>query len=114
MIDSVRPHDRALATNRLAILGRDFQAHIINYSPNGCLLETSSPLDVGTVGTLRFVIDGRECAGDVQVVRCQAIEGAGSQYQVGAKFLWTSASGEDSLRNALSLLVDGQPIRMVG
>jgi hypothetical protein len=114
MIDSVRPHGRALATNRLAILGRDFQAHIINYSSNGCLLETSSPLDVGTVGTLRFVIDGREFADDVQVVRCQPIEGAGSQYQVGAKFLWTSASGGDSLRSALGLLVGAQSITMVG
>jgi hypothetical protein len=114
MIDSVRSHDAALAANRLAVLGRDFQAHIINYSPNGCLLETNAPLDVGTVGTLRFVIEGRELIDDVQVVRCQVIEGAGSQYQVGAKFLWTMTSGRDSLRSALSLLMDGQPIKMVG
>ena len=114
MIDSVRTHDGTLATNRLAVLGRDVQAYIVNYSPNGCLIETNSPLDVGTVGRLRFVIDGREFADDVQVVRCQAIEGAGAQYQVGAKFLWTMAGGDDSLRRALGLLVEGQPIRMVG
>lgn len=113
MIDSARTQDVALAADRLAVLGRDFQAHIVNYSPNGCLLETNSPLDVGTVGTLRFVIDGREFADDVQVVRCQAIEGAGSQYQVGAKFLWTMSSGGDSLRRALSLLTVGHPIRLV-
>jgi hypothetical protein len=113
MIESARAQDVALAADRLAVLGRDFQAHIVNYSPNGCLLETNSPLDVGTVGTLRFVIDGREFADDVQVVRCQAIEGAGSQYQVGAKFLWTMASGSDSLRRALGVLSVGSPIRLV-
>ncbi len=113
MIDSARTHRAALAAERLAVLGRDFQAHIVNYSPNGCLLETNSPLDVGTVGTLRFVIDGREFADDVQVVRCQAIEGAGAQYQVGTKFLWTMASGADSLRRALSSLTVGTPIRLV-
>jgi hypothetical protein len=114
MIETARSHELALAANRLAVLGRDFQAHIINYSPNGCLLETNAPLEVGTVGTLRFIIDGRPFADDVQVVRCQAIEGAGSQYQVGAKFLWTMTGGVDSLRSALSLMMDGHPIKMVG
>ena len=52
---------------------------------------------------------------DVQVVRCQPIEGAGSLYQVGARFLWTMASGKGALRLALAespmeagLVVEGQ------
>lgn len=113
MIDSQRPHQMAEAVDQLAVLARDFQAHIVNYSPNGCLLQTSSPIDVGTVGRLRFVIGGREFADDIQVVRCQPIEGAGSLYQVGAKFLWTMGGG-DSLRRALSLLVGNQPVRLAG
>jgi hypothetical protein len=103
----------ASATDRLAVLARDFQARILNCSPTGCLLETSAPLEVGTVGTLRFVIDGRECADHVQVVRCQLIEGAGPLYQVGAKFLWTTAASSDSLRRALSRQISTQTIRLV-
>ena len=90
------------ASDRLTVVARDFHARILNYSPSGCLLETNSPLEVGTVGTVRFVIDGREFADHVQVVRCQAIEGAGSLFQVGARFLWTMASGQGSLRVALT------------
>ena len=112
MMESLRTNDSA-AADRMVLLGRDFQAHIVNFSPNGCLLQTNLPLDVGTVGTLRFFLDGREFLDSVQVVRCQAIEGAGSQYQVGAKFLWTMAHGKESLRRALALLVGVKPIRLV-
>jgi hypothetical protein len=88
-------------TERMGILARDFRARILNYSATGCLLETNSRLEIGTVGTLRLVVDGREVLGDVQVVRCQPIEGAGSLFQVGAKFLWTAAHGPASLPLAL-------------
>ena len=113
MLESPRVPDVIEATDSLALLSRDFQARIVNYSPNGCLLHTSSPLEVGTVGRLRFMIDGSEFADDVQVVRCQPIEGAGSLYQVGAKFLWTVGHGAGSLRRALSRLVSKWPIRLV-
>jgi hypothetical protein len=89
-----------VATDRLGLLSRDFHARIVNCSPTGCLLETSSPLEVGTIGTLRFIIDGRELADDVQVVRCQPIQGAGPVFQVGVRFLWTTAPQRDSLRLA--------------
>ena len=114
MIESQPSRVEVVPEDGLVVLARDFQAQIINYSPNGCLLQTSSPIDIGTVGTLRFVIDGREFADDVQIVRCQSIEGAGSLYQVGARFLWTVAAGGNSLRRALSRLVGGPPIRLVG
>jgi hypothetical protein len=87
-----------LPPGQLAVLARDFQARIINCSPSGCLLETNMRLEVGTIGTLRFVIDGRELADDVQIVRCQPIEGAGSLYQVGARFVLTSSSPKGTLR----------------
>jgi hypothetical protein len=51
---------------------------------------------------LRIVVDGRELVDDVQVVRCQAIEGAGSLFQVGVRFLWTIAPGKGSLRLAFT------------
>ena len=95
------PDAVAAVSERIGLLARDFTARVLNYSPTGCLLETSSPVEVGTVGTLCFIIDGRELTDDVQVVRCQPIHGAGSLFQVGAKFLWTSSTGSQSLRYAL-------------
>ena len=88
-------------TGRLGLLAREFEARMVNYSASGCLLETNTRIEVGTVGTLRLVIDGRELTEDVQVVRCQPIEGAGSLFQVGARFLWPMAPGRNSLRLAL-------------
>ena len=90
------------STGDLAVLARDFQARIVNCSPSGCLLETNTRLEVGTIGRLRFVIDGRELADDIQIVRCQPIEGAGSLYQVGARFLLTEPSRRGTLRVALA------------
>ena len=83
----------AAATGQLGVLARDFQARLVNCSPSGCLLETTARLEVGTIGTLRVSIDGRELADDVQVVRCQPIEGA-SLFQVGARFLLTAGTGD--------------------
>ena len=98
MIESTAP---VAPTVRPAALARDFQARILNCSPSGCLLETNVRIEVGTVGTIHFVIDGRELTDEIQVVRCQAIEGAGALYQIGARFLWTVAPGRGTLRQAL-------------
>src|SRR5215510_16503244 len=87
---------------RIGVLAHDFQTRILNCSPTGCLLETSSPIEVGTVGTLRLLIDGRELTDHVEVVRCQGIEGAGPLFQIGVRFLWTIAPDADSLRYAFS------------
>jgi hypothetical protein len=87
---------------RVAVLTRDFQARIVNCSPSGCLLETNARLEVGTIGTLCITIDGRELADDIQVVRCQPIEGAGSLYQVGARFVLTASLEKGLLRRAFA------------
>ena len=99
MIES--PQSQVPAAGRLAVLARDFQARILNYSGSGCLLETNVRIDVGTIGTVRLVLDGTEHVDDVQVTRCQAIEGAGSLYQVGVRFLWTIAPVKGTIRQAL-------------
>ena len=90
----------SLAPQGFAVLARDFQARIINCSASGCLLETNSRLEVGTIGTLCFTIQGQELVEDIQVVRCQPIEGAGSVYQVGARFVLTASAGKATLRRA--------------
>ena len=106
------PETSPLASGQLGALTRDFQARMLNCSTSGCLLETNMRLEVGTVGTLRFMIDGREVADDVQIVRCQPIEGAGSLYQVGARFLWTMVPGKDTLRLALGATSNGHEVRV--
>jgi hypothetical protein len=102
VIGTQEPLAPQTTSTRLGVLARDFEARILNYSATGCLLETNARLEVGTVGSLRFVIEGRELIDDVQVVRCQPIEGAGSLYQVGARFLLTMSSGRGALRLALA------------
>jgi hypothetical protein len=88
-------------TEPVGLLTREFRARLLNFSPSGCLVETNVRMEVGTIGSLQFVIDGKEFADDVQVVRCQQIEGAGSLYQVGVRFLWTAAASKGTLRRAL-------------
>lgn len=110
----IRDAQVSAGVDTLGVLARDFQARIVNYSPTGCLIETSSRLEVGTVGTLRFVIDGCELADDVQIVRCQAIEGAGSLFQVGVRFLWTVVPERNSLRTALTTSSLDRKARLAG
>jgi hypothetical protein len=91
----------AAGAARLGVLTRDFQVRILNYSPSGCLVEVNARIESGTIGSLRFVIDGSEFIDDVQVIRCHAIEGAAWRYRVGVRFLWTVAPGKGTLRGAL-------------
>jgi hypothetical protein len=88
-------------TERLGIMTREFQVRIVNFSASGCLIETNTRIDIGTVASLAIVIDGKERADSIRVVRCQAIAGAGSVYHVGAQFLWTAPPDSRTLRGAV-------------
>lgn len=95
-------HSReAKPMEHLGVLTRSGQMRILNCSVTGCLLETSLRLDVGTIASIRVLINGREFVDDVKIVRCQAIAGAGSTYHIGAQFLWTQPPDQRSLRSAL-------------
>jgi len=100
---SEKPQESILPTGDvLGVLTRELHVRIINCSYSGCLVETDARVEVGTVGSLRLVFDGNEFFDDVQVMRCQPIQGAGSVYQVGAQFLWTVPPGDRSLRRAVT------------
>jgi hypothetical protein len=86
---------------RLGVLTRVCHMRVLNCSVSGCLLETNRRFDVGSIASIRVVIDGRELVDDVQIVRCQAIAGAGAVYHIGAEFLWTSPPGVRSIRATL-------------
>jgi hypothetical protein len=90
-----------LPAERLGVLTRSCQMRLLNCSVSGCLLETTSRLEVGAIASIRVFIKGREFIDDVQIVRCQPIAGAGSLYHIGAQFLWTHPPDERSLRAAL-------------
>jgi hypothetical protein len=85
----------------LGVLGRELAVRVLNCSPSGCLIETSSPLDVGTVASLTVDLMGSEFVDEVRVVRCQQIAGAGSIFHVGAQFLWTATPSTHSLRQII-------------
>jgi hypothetical protein len=106
---SEKIHDAVLKTeDQLGVLSKEFQLHLLNCSSSGCLVEMRSPIEVGTIGTLRLVVDGDQFSEDVQIVRCQQIEGAGSVYHVGAKFLWTASPDTGSLRRAMGSRLTGR------
>jgi hypothetical protein len=87
--------------NALAVLTRDVQVRVVNCSLSGCLLETPTRMEPGQTASLRMVIDGVEFTDDVQVVRCQLIEGAGTLYHVGVRFLWTTHPNRGALRQGV-------------
>jgi hypothetical protein len=83
---------------RLGVATRDLSVRLLNCSPSGCLLETDGRLESGATGVLRLTIGGDEFSDDVEVVRCQAIQGAGALYQIGVRFLWNAPLNRRALR----------------
>jgi hypothetical protein len=101
VIASSRYGASATGQNALGVLGKELSVRVLNCSPSGCLIETHTRLDVGTVASLRMTLQGEEFVDDVQVVRCQPIEGAGPVFHVGAQFLWTGTPSPRSLRQVM-------------
>jgi len=85
-----------------AILNRELHARVIDVSASGCLVETRRPLEVGTIGRLRVSLSGEECEDDVEVMRCDAIEGPVASYHVGVRLLWTTPRQPGSIRLAVA------------
>jgi hypothetical protein len=85
-----------------AFLTRELHARVIDVSASGCLVETTRPLEVGTVGHLRVILCGEECVDDIEVTRCEAIEGLVTSYRVGARLLWTTPRRPGSIRHAVA------------
>ena len=84
------------------VLTRQLRARAINVSRSGCLIECDQKLDVGTTGSLRLLIGSQEYMEDVEVVRCQPIQGS-SVCHVGVRFLKSTARHERSIRYAVML-----------
>ncbi len=85
-----------------AVLMRDLTMRVVDISAAGCLIESRRRLDVGTVGRLRLQFGSQECADDVEVVRCEAVEGRRTFFRVGMRFLWTTPRDVGSIRHAVT------------
>jgi len=84
------------------VLTRQLRARVINVSGSGCLIECDQRLDVGTVASLRLEIGTHQYLEDVEVVRCQPIQGS-SVCHVGVRFLKSTARHKRSIRYAIAL-----------
>ena len=86
-----------------ATLMRDLVMRVVDISASGCLIESRRRLELGTVGRLRLKFGNDECADDVEVVRCETVEGERSLFHVGVRFLWTTPRDVGSIRHAVTL-----------
>jgi hypothetical protein len=91
-----------------AVLTRDLVMRVLEISASGCLIECRRRLDVGTVGRLRLTLGTDEAADDIEVVRCDAVEGARSTFHIGVRFLWTTPRGAGSIRDAVTRYGEAQ------
>ena len=78
---------------------------VVDVSRCGGLIETTRPLDPGTIGTLQLVVDGRSYVEDFRVARCTALSGRGSTFRIGIEFLRTRRVTDLSLRHAVTQLI---------
>ncbi len=102
-----RPTDLAdllAADDAIGVLTRETRVRLVNISASGCLLETALRLEPGTVGQLKVMVEGDTFADAVRVSRVQQVHGAGTEWHLGAEFLWTTHPGSRSLRRMVSRL----------
>jgi PilZ domain len=95
-------------SDHAAVLMRDVVGRILDISASGCLIESRRRLEVGTVGRLQLRFGTEECTDDIEVVRCNAIEGAPFGYHVAVRFLWTTPRDVGSIRHAVTRHAENQ------
>ena len=91
----------------LATLTSHLRVRVLNCSADGCLLEATAAVTIGTVGKLRVSMGGREFEDVIQVVRCAQLQGPASVHYVGAKFLSTTPPYAGTLRYTMRCDVGG-------
>lgn len=80
------------------VLEHEVEVRLLNVSGSGCLVESSRPLPIGSAAVLSVDSEFGVLLDEVQVVRCEAMQGAGSRYTVGLRFLWVSMPEAQTLR----------------
>lgn len=82
------------------VLMREVRVRVVNISAVGTLVESNKRMAVGTLGRLQLRIAGGEYIDDIEVVRCDAVEGAGV-FHIGMRFLFTTSRHRRSVRGAI-------------
>jgi hypothetical protein len=88
----------------VGVLGRNVPVRVLNISGSGCLVESTGPIEEGSVGRLWLSFDRERYVDDVLIRRCRRIEGAGHLFHVAGEFVWASPPGKRSLRMIAALL----------
>jgi hypothetical protein len=85
-----------------AVVLRNLSLMVLDVSSSGCLIESSAPLQVGTVGWLEVEFEGER---RFEWFRIARIETRGERaFLAGVEFLPLAAAGADSLRSAIGRL----------
>jgi len=85
----------------LGVLMREVRVRVVNISHVGTLLESNKRMAVGTLGRLRLRLADGEYIDDIEVVRCDAVEG-GNAFHIGMRFLFTTSRHQRSIRGAIA------------
>ena len=64
----------------------DIRVRVLNCSASGCLLESLTPVTVGSMAMLRIEFSGGEFEDTVRVVRCHDVTGGHAVYHVATEF----------------------------
>ena len=92
---------RTTGMTEMSVLTALFEMRVLNVSASGCLIETATALQPGTVCELRTAIDGEVLSDVICVTRCVKAQGAGSRFRIGVRFVWC-APAAPSLRSVLT------------
>ena len=85
-----------------AVLLRNLPLTVRDVSSSGCLIESSAPLQVGTVGWLEVEFEGERRFEWFRIARVHTR--GESAFLAGVEFLPLAAAGSDSLRSAIGRL----------
>ncbi len=99
--------DVLAADDCVGVITREVRVRLVNISTSGCLIESGARLEPGTAGELRIRVEGETYADSVRIARVQQVQGAGSTWQIGAEFLWTTQPGTRSLRRMVGRVRHG-------
>ena len=79
-------------------------AKVVNVSRHGCLLETSSPLPAGAVGSLEIERGGQKHVEAIRVCRTAERPGGTLPFCAGSEFLILDAASASSIRHQAARL----------
>lgn len=90
-----------------AVLLRNLPLIVLDVSSSGCQIESSAPLQVGTVGWLEVEFEGERRFEWFRIARVYTR--GESAFLAGVEFLPLAAAGSDSLRSAIGRLRQSTP-----